>query len=277
MRHQRVLFWIFILAVIYLVVEIVGGLVTHSLALLADGFHLFADAASIGISLFAAWLSHRPAPAQKTFGYQRVEILAAFFNALLLVIMGLGILIQSVDRLRHPVVVQANLMLWIALGGLVLNIVFARLLHGDQHSNMNIRGAYLHVLGDLLGTIGTIVAAILILTLNWQLSDPLIGCLIALLVGFSGINLLRDAVNVLLEGSPAHLDVEEVRHELLHFEGIHAVHNLHVWNIDMQRTVLTAHLEVTKDAFSGETLTRVQDILKERFGLAHVTLQMEQV
>ncbi len=274
-RHFRSLRWVFGLTTAYLGVEIIGGLMTGSLALLADGFHMFADAAAIGISLFAQWLSHRPASSHKTFGFQRVEIMAAFFNALLLLAMGLGILYESYERFQTPVNIRADLMLLIAVGGLLINIISASLLHGDHQHNLNIKGAYLHVLGDLLGSAGAILAALAVLTFNWTAADPLISMLIALLVIRSAIGLLWDAIRILLEGCPSHLNVEDIRREILDCSGIQAVHHLHVWNINMQRTVLTAHLEVTPESFSGETLNRVQQMLKSRFGLNHVTIQLE--
>lgn len=274
-QHFRVLRWVFALTFFYLIVEVVGGLISGSLALLADGFHMFADATGIGLSLFAAWLSHRPAPAQRTFGYQRVEILAAFFNALLLLGMGVFILYESYERFHSPEPIQANLMLVIAIGGLIINIIAAKLLHQDHEHNLNIKGAYLHVLGDLLGSVGAIVAGLCILFFGWYWADPIISSLISLLILFSAAGLLREAVNILLEGCPSHIDITEIRQAILEFPGIQDIHNLHVWNINMQRAVLTAHLEVSPDAFTGETLSLVQNALKEKYGLSHVTIQME--
>lgn len=274
-QHFKVLRRVFALTFIYLIVEVAGGLISGSLALLADGFHMFADATGIGLSLFAAWLSHRPAPAHRTFGYQRVEILAAFFNALLLLGMGGFILYESYERFQSPEPIQANLMLVIAVGGLIINIISAKLLHHDHQHNLNIKGAYLHVLGDLMGSVGAIAAGLCILFLDWRWADPVISGLISILILFSSIGLLREAVNILLEGCPSHIDISDIRNSILEFQGIQDIHNLHVWNINMQRAVLTAHLEVTPEAFSGETLTQVQNALKDKYGLSHVTLQLE--
>jgi len=274
-RHFKVLRWVFGLTFIYLVVEVAGGVISGSLALLADGFHMFADAMGIGLSLFAAWLSHRPAPEHRTFGYQRVEILAAFFNALLLIGMGVFILYESFERFQNPEPIQANLMLMVATGGLVVNIIGAKLLHQGHEHNLNMKGAYLHVLGDLLGSVGAILAGACIYFFDWRWADPLISCLISFLILFSALGLLKEAVNILLEGCPSHIDIEDIRREILTYEGIEDIHNLHVWNINMQRAVLTAHLEVTPEAFSGKTLNTVQQALKEKYGLSHVTLQLE--
>lgn len=274
-RHFRVLKAVFGLTCLYLVIEIVGGLMSGSLALLADGFHMFADAAGIGLSLFAAWLAHKPAPPQRTFGYQRVEILTAFFNALFLMVMSGFIMYESFERFYTPEPIKASLMLPIAVGGLIVNIVAAKLLHADHKHNLNIKGAYLHVLGDLLGSVGAIVAGLVIIFLGWRWADPLISCVISALILFSAVGLLKEAINVLLEGCPSHIDIEEIRQEIMDFEGVQAIHNLHVWNINLQQALLTAHLEVTPEAFTGETLNRVQATLKDKFGLSHVTLQME--
>jgi len=274
-RHFKVLQWVFALTFLYLMVEVVGGLVSGSLALLADGFHMFADSAAIGLSLFAAWLSHRPAPAHRTFGYQRVEILTAFVNALLLVAMGVYILWESYQRFHQPEPIQANLMMIVAFGGLIVNIISAKLLHADHQHNLNIKGAYLHVLGDLLGSIGALAAGGLIWAFGWTWADPLISGGIALLITFSAYGLLCDSVNVLLEGCPSHIDIEEIHEAILAFEGVNAVHNLHVWNINMQQVLLTAHIQVKLEAYSGDTLNHVQNTLKEKFELSHVTLQLE--
>lgn len=274
-RHFKVLRWVFVLTSLYLVVEVVGGILSGSLALLADGFHMFADSAAIGLSLFAAWLSHRPAPAHRTFGYQRVEIIAAFVNALSLIAMGVFILWESYERFASPEPIRANMMMIVAFGGLIVNIIAAKLLHADHEHNLNIKGAYLHVLGDLLGSIGALAAGGLIWAFGWVWADPVISCLIALLIIYSAMGLLKESVNVLLEGCPSHIDIEEIRAEMLAFEGVSAIHNLHVWNINLQQALLTAHIEVTPDAYNGEILNRVQKALKEKFGLSHVTLQLE--
>jgi len=274
-RHFKVLQWVFGLTCVYLVIEVAGGLISGSLALLADGFHMFADAAGIGLSLFAAWLAHRPAPAQHTFGYQRVEILAAFFNALFLLGMSGYILYESYERFQSPEPVQAGIMMPIAIGGLLVNLVAAKLLHADHEHNLNIKGAYLHVLGDLLGSLGAIAASVCILLWGWQWADPLISGLVSLLILYSAVNLMKEAINVLLEGCPSHIDIEEIRQEILNFEGVVNIHNLHVWNINLQQALLTAHLEVSPEAYTGETLNQVQLTLREKFGLSRVTIQME--
>jgi cobalt-zinc-cadmium efflux system protein len=236
---------------------------------------MFADTTAIGISLFAAWFAHRPAPIHKTFGYQRSEIMAAFFNALILIVMGVFILYESYERFQSPVSIKANMMMLIATGGLIINIVSAKILHDEHHENLNLKGAYLHVLGDLLGSLGALTAGAVIYFFGWRWADPLISCFIAVLIVTSAVGLFKEALNVLLEGCPSHLNIADIRTALLACDGVQDVHHLHVWNINLQRTVLTAHLEVCPTAFSGETLNRVQNTLKQQFGLSHVTLQLE--
>jgi cobalt-zinc-cadmium efflux system protein len=274
-RSMRALRRVFVLTCLYLVLEVVGGWLSGSLALLADGFHMFADAGAIGISLFAQWYVHRPAPVYRTFGYQRMEVIAAFVNALGLIAMAVFILLESVERFRHPVSVQANLMLPIAIGGLLINIFSLRLLHADHQHNLNVKGAYLHVLSDLLGSLGAIAAGLFVWLFHWDIADAVLSGLIAALILGNAAGLLRDAANILLEGCPPHISIDAIRAAILDFDGVREVHHLHVWSINLQRIVLTAHLVVIPDAFGGEMLTRARDTLKHRFGLSHVTLQLE--
>lgn len=274
--HVQKLWRVLALTLTYMIVEFVGGWFSGSLALMADALHMLGDSTAIALSLFAAWFCILPATHQNTFGYQRAEVLAAFFNGILLMVLAIIICWEGYERFMDPAHVDAQLMWKVALGGLLVNLVAAKILHADAHSNMNIRGAYLHVLGDLLGSVGAVAAAIAIIAKGWSWADPLISTIIALLVLRSAYMLLKEAVNILLEGSPAHLDVREIERTLMDFDEVNAVHHLHVWNIDSQSIVLTAHLIVRSDAYSGETMNKVQIALKEQFGLSHVTLQLEE-
>jgi cobalt-zinc-cadmium efflux system protein len=275
-RSTAALRGVFALTSLYLVFEVVGGWLTGSLALLADGFHMFADAGAIGIALFAQWYSHRPAPEARTFGYQRLEVLAAFINALGLVALSLFIVWESIERFQAPVAVKAGWMIPIAVGGLIINLLSLRLLHGDHHHNLNVKGAYLHIMSDLLGSLGAIVAGLLVWFFHWNLADPILSLVIAAFILINSVGLLRDAINILLEGCPPHISIDAIRAEILTFDGVLDIHHLHVWSINLQRVVLTAHLVVTPDAFSGKTLMHARDVLKKSFGLSHVTLQLEQ-
>ena len=271
----RQLKMVFGLTMLYLFIEIGGAYVSGSLALLADGFHMFADAAGIGISLGAQWALHRPAPKGHTFGYQRLEVLAAFMNALGLLAMGLFIIWESVQRLQSPMTVHADVMLPIAIGGFLINLLSLKLLHAGHNHNLNVKGAYLHVFSDLLGSVGAIVAGIIIYFLHWNWADPALSVVIGILICINSIDLLKEAGNILLEGCPASIDIIELRRAMLAFPEIHEIHHLHVWNINSQNIVLTAHLVVDSQAFGGELLNRVQGELKQNFGLSHVTLQLE--
>jgi len=276
-HYARLLGIVFALTCIYLVVEIVGGVASGSLALLADGFHMVADTAAIGMSFLASWLAHHPAPREKTFGYQRVEILAAFFNALLLLAMGVFILWEALERMQHPHFIKPGLMMGIATGGLLVNIISAWVLHGDHHENLNLKAAYFHILGDLLGSVGAMTAGWMIWAYHWAGADVLVSALIAALIIKGGVSLLRESGAILLEGCPPHLNPNEIKDSILKQGGIERVHKLHIWNINLKQTVLTAHLEVHPEAFCGKTLNDIQLRLKEEFGISHATLQMEQV
>jgi cobalt-zinc-cadmium efflux system protein len=268
---------VFALTLLYLLIELGGAWVSGSLALLADGFHMLADAAGIGISLGAQWALHRPAPRGHTFGYQRLEVLAAFMNALGLLAMSVFILWESVQRLQHPMAIHATVMFPIAVGGFLINLISLKLLHAGHNHNLNVKGAYLHVFSDLLGSVGAMLAGALIFLFGWTWADPALSMLIGILICINAIGLLKEAGNILLEGCPAQIDILELRSAMLAFPEIHEVHHLHVWNINSQNIVLTAHLVVDTHAFGGELLNRVQRELKQSFGLSHVTLQLEVV
>ena len=267
--------WVFVLTLLYLFIEIAGAWLSGSLALLADGFHMFADAAGIGISLVAQWVLHRPAPKGHTFGYQRLEVLAAYLNALGLLGMSLFILWESIERFQSPTVIHTNVMMPVAIGGFVINLISLKLLHAGHQHNLNVKGAYLHVFGDLLGSVGAILAAGLIYFFHCNWVDPVLGMLIALLIAYSAIALLRESGNILVEGCPASIDIIQLKKAILAFDEVKEIHHLHVWNINSQNIVLTAHLVVSPEGFTGELLNRVQRELKQGFGLSHVTLQLE--
>lgn len=274
--HVQKLRRVLLLTTVYMLVEFAGGWLSGSLALTADAVHMLGDTTALGLSLFAAWFCILPARPQNTFGYQRAEVLAALFNGVLLSVLAVVICHESYERFTSPAAVDAQLMWKIALGGLLVNLIAVKVLHSDSHTNMNVKGAYLHVLGDLLGSVGALAAAGFILFFGWSWADPLISTVIALLVLRSAWMLLKDSMNILLEGCPSHIDVRDIEKTMLGFDGVRAVHNLHVWNINSQSIVLTAHLVVASQAYSGETMNRVQNALKEEFGLCHVTLQLEQ-
>lgn len=260
-----------------LVVEVVGGLWTGSLALLADAGHVASDAAGLLLALFAAWLSQRPPDDARTFGYHRVEVLSALGNgALLYVVIGL-ITRDAFVRLAHPPEVQSGPMLAIACVGLVGNLLAALALYRHSHTNLNVRGAFLHVLADALGSIGAIAAGVVMVTTGRHEADAIASLFICLVIAWSSWGLVRDAVHILLEGVPPHLDLEAVRGTLAGLEGVSEVHDLHLWSLSSGTESLTAHLVVAKGADNQKVLDAGSTLLDEIYGLKHVTLQIETV
>lgn len=266
---------VLILTAFYTVAEAVGGWYTGSLALLADAGHMLADVAALALALFAAWFSRRPATARKTFGYHRAEILAALTNGVTLVIAALLICREAYERLQAPPQVDSRTMLFIAAGGFAVNLVSAWLLHGDHHHNINVRGAWLHVMGDLLGSLGAIAAAVLMMGFGWYAADPVISFVIALLIVWSSWQIIRDSANVLLEGTPAHINLAAVEDALRETEGVADVHDLHVWTITSGRDALSAHVVHTERAAAPELLRSLRGKLRERFRIDHLTIQLE--
>jgi len=275
-RNRRALRRSLMVTLALLAVEAVGGWLANSLALLSDAAHMASDAAALGLSLFALWFARRPAPADKTYGYHRTEVLAALANATgLLVLAGL-ILHEAYERVLAPPEVAGPLMLAVAAAGLVANAASAWMLHsGDVRGNLNLRGAFLHVVGDLAGSVGAILAAAVISLTGWTLVDPLVSGLIALMIIVSGWRLMRDTLNVLMEGTPAGLSYAEVEQALREQPGVANVHDLHIWTITSGFPALSCHLVMTPEATSQHLLQQVRAMLEERFGLRHVTIQVE--
>ena len=273
--NKRALMIALVLAAGYMVAEVIGGLITNSLALLADAGHMLADVAALALSLAAMWIAERPPSPRRTYGYYRAEILAALVNGATLVAIAIYIFIEAVGRLREPPTVAGGLMLAIATGGLVVNLIMLGILHGGQSHSLNVRGAWLHVLTDTLGSVGTIAAAMLIWLLGWNWSDPAISILIALLVIYSAWALLKESVNVLMESAPSGIDVDEVRDALMEIASVTAVHDLHVWTITSGLDALSAHVVTTGSRPAGECLSEIREAMHERFGIDHVTIQVE--
>lgn len=265
------------LVLVYIVAEVVGGYLTNSLALLADAGHMLSDAAALGLSLFALWIARRPASPQHSYGFYRAEILAALANGATLIAIALVIFVEAWQRFRVPPAVEGRGVMLIAAGGLVVNLVSLWLLHEGRKESLNVQGAWLHVLTDALGSVGAIVAGLLVWRFNWFLADPLMSVLIGLLVIYSSWALLKDAVRVLMEGTPGHLDLEEIRSALLAVEGVDEVHDLHVWSISSGMTALSAHVCVAPGQVGDATLGATRRMLHDRFGVDHSTIQVELV
>jgi len=266
---------VFALSASFMVVQVVVGWWTNSLALLADAAHLFVDAAGVGLSLFAVWFAERPATAEKTYGYYRVEILAALVNGVVLCVLAIAILVEAWDRLgvRHEV--SAGPVLVVAVAGLGVNLLAAWLLHAGAGESLNVRGAYLEVLGDALSSAAVIVAAAVILVTGWTAADALASAAIGLLILPRTFALLKQAVNVLLEGVPAHLDLAEIETALRGVPGVKRVHDLHVWTLTSGREAMSVHVEVEPGTPPDRILDELHVVLHARFGIDHTTIQVE--
>ena len=275
-RGRRRLLFVLVLTAVYMLAEAAGGWLTGSLALLADAGHMFADVAAIALALIAARFGAKPASATKTFGYYRLEILAAFINGVALAAVSLFILYDAYGRwLAPPVLERGGLMTAVASGGLLVNLVCAWLLHGDHEHNLNMRGAWLHVVGDALGSVGAIAAGVFVTLKGWYAADPLFSALIAVLIIWSSWKLIREATNVLLEGTPAHINLAAVEGAILSTDGVEDVHDLHVWTITSGREALSAHVRHAHAAAPAELLRSLRSKLHDQFGVDHLTIQME--
>lgn len=258
----------------YMIAEVVGGLLANSLALLADAGHMLSDVAALGLSLFAVWIAGQPASPGRSYGYWRAEILAALVNGVTLVAIALVIVREAFERFRNPPEVQGGLMMAIAIGGLLVNLTSLFILRGGKGESLNVRGAWLHVLTDALGSIGAITAGVLIWWTGWNWIDPATSLFIAGLVLFSAWPLLKESVSILMEWAPGNIDVEAVRRMMNGVPGVIVVHDLHIWTITSGMVALSAHVLVREN--SPELLETLRRGLHDRFGIDHVTLQLEE-
>jgi cobalt-zinc-cadmium efflux system protein len=258
----------------FLVAEVVGGWVSNSLALLADAGHMLTDVGALALSLFVAWFSRQPATPRKTYGYLRWEILAALINGAVLLMASGWIIWEALQRLRTPEPIGGTLMLVVAALGLVVNAVSAWLLHGSQHESLNIRGAYLHVVSDLLGSVAAIVAAVLVGQLGWLVADPVASLLMTALIVRGAWRLVREAVDVLLEATPKHIELDRLRGAMAAVGGVREVHDLHVWTLTSGVVAMSAHA-VAPDATEHHRVLRDLHAAVARFGIHHATIQLE--
>jgi cobalt-zinc-cadmium efflux system protein len=259
---------------VFLVAEVVGGILSNSLALLADAGHMLTDVAALGLSLFVAWFSRRPETDRRTYGYLRLEILAAFVNGATLLLLSAWILIEAVLRFGSPEPISGGLMLLVAVIGLLVNVVAAWTLHPSQGGSLNIRGAYLHVLSDLLGSVGTVAAALLVSYGGWLVADPIASVFVTLLILRSAWRLVRESVDVLLESTPAHISLGAVRAQLEAIPGVESVHDLHVWTVTSNHIAMSAHAIVRSPERQQHVLEHALDAMR-LFGIHHVTIQLE--
>lgn len=277
----RRLWWALMINAVFLVVEVIGGILTHSLALLADGGHMFTDVGALALAIFVARLARRTATPERTFGLLRAEVLGAFINgATLVLIVGL-IFWEAIRRLSHPDVIEGPLMLAVAILGLMANLASVAVLAGHRQKNVNIQGAFFHMVADALGSVGAIVAAIVIWTTGWYTVDSIASLLIGILILWSSWGFLRRTINILLEATPEDIDYGEVKQALESLEHIDEVHDLHIWTITSGMPVITAHITLKPGCCDTShwqsCLNQAQDLLKERFGVSHSTLQVEPI
>lgn len=274
-KHERSLWWAFGLTAAFLAAEVVGGLLTNSLALLSDATHMATDVFALAISLVAVRLARRPPDARRSYGYARMEAIGALINGVLLFVVAGYILWEAVGRFRAQAAVASTGMLAIAVGGLAVNLIAMRLLRAGSGESLNVKGAYLEVWSDMLGSVGVIIGAVVIKATGWTVVDPIVAVLISLWVLPRTWNLLRDAGHILMEGVPEGVSLDAVRAAILDAPGVVSVHDLHVWSLGSREPALTAHVVATE----GMDLARLREalvtILAARFDIGHVTLQLE--
>lgn len=274
-RSKKRLVVVLFLTAGYLVAEVIGGFLTGSLALLADAGHMLTDVAGIGLALLAIQFGERPATPERTYGYYRLEILAAVANSVILLGVSLYILWEACGRLRHPLIVSSKAMLIVALVGLGVNVVSMLMLRRVASKSLNMTGAYYEVLSDLITSIGVIVAAVIMITTGWYYADPIISGIIGLAILPRTWKLLKEGIGVLLEGTPSDVSVAEVRESLKQIPGVIEVHDLHAWSLTSGLNACSAHLVVEDRIPQSEMLTNARRVLKEQHNLEHSTIELE--
>lgn len=272
---QKAMLLVVLLLAVYLVVELIGGLWANSLALLADAGHMFTDIAALLMSVVAMWLAGRPPTARRSFGFHRLEILAALMNSSLLIVLTGGLLFEAARRIQHPSTVVGIKLMAIAMGGLVVNGLGAWILARCHHDGLNSRGALLHVLSDAAGSFGSVVAGFLIWRFGWNLADPVVSALIAVLILRSAWGLVGESVDILLQNTPAYLDPAEIVHSIESLPGVLNSHDLHIWTLTSGMVSLTCHVEVVDESACMTILQEIKALLLERFRIDHATLQLE--
>lgn len=277
--NKKTLLIAFTIITIYMVIEVVGGFITNSLALLSDAGHMLSDAISLGIGALAFTISEKVANYRNTYGYKRFEILAAVFNGVTLILIAIFICIEAIKRFTNPPEVASSGMLIIATIGLLVNVLVAWILMrgGDTHDNLNMRAAFLHVIGDMLGSVGAIVAAILIMLFGWEWADPVASIIVAILVLISGWRVTRDSVHVLMEGTPSNIKTADIICIFQEAEGVEEIHDLHIWSITSGQNALSCHIVVDGSLTVEDSQKILQDLEHKLFhlGIGHMTVQLE--
>jgi len=276
LSNRRRLLLVLALTVAYMLAEAIGGFVTNSLALISDAGHMLTDIAALLLAILALWFAGRPITHRKTYGYFRMEILAALANGVALVAISLILFYEALQRVRSPQTVRGLEVMVIAGGGLLVNALSAWLLHAGSQENMNMRGAFLHVASDALGSVGALIAGALIWQKGLLIADPLVSMAMCILIIFSSWQLIRDAVNVLLEGTPSHIDVAALIGAMHTVDNVRQVHDLHVWTISSGKDALSAHVKIDAGSSYRAVLASLQEKLINEFNIGHLTIQVEQ-
>lgn len=274
-RHKSRLAMAFGLTFSFMLAEVIGGLWTGSLALLADAAHMLTDAGGLALALVAIRFAEKPATPQRTFGYVRMEILSALANAVVLLLLTIYILYEAYQRFLEPPPILGGPMLAVAVVGLIVNLISMKLLAGGSSESLNVKGAYFEVLSDMLGSLGVIIAAVIVMATGWTLADPIVGAGIGLFIVPRTWILLKQAVHILMEGTPPNVDIALLEKSLLALPGVSAVHDLHVWTLTSGLDAMSAHIVVADMAEARTTLVAANQLLAEKFGLKHTTIQIE--
>lgn len=274
-RHKSRLGMAFGLTFSFMLAEVIGGLWTGSLALLADAAHMLTDAGGLALALVAIRFAEKPATPQRTYGYVRMEILSALANAVVLLLLTIYILYEAYQRFLEPPPILGGPMLAVAVVGLIVNLISMKLLAGGSSESLNVKGAYFEVLSDMLGSLGVIIAAVIVMATGWTLADPIVGAGIGLFIVPRTWILLKQAVHILMEGTPPEVDIALLEKSLLALPGVSAVHDLHVWTLTSGLDAMSAHIVVADMTRGRETLIAANRLLAEEFGLKHTTIQIE--
>ncbi len=270
--------FIFALLLIFFIIELTAGFLTNSLALISDAGHMLADIFAITISLLGFKIAENKATKSKTYGLYRAEIIAAFLNGIMLILISGYILIEAVERFKNPSPVKGLEMFIVASAGLIVNIIAGIILFPDRQKNLNLRSAYLHVLGDALGSIGAMTAGIIIITTGKFYADVIASLIISILIAYNSIRLLKDSINVLMEGAPLDVDIDKVRKAILEIPDVIAVHDLHVWTLTSGKNILTAHVSVKGEIDRRKLsalLNEIENTVKDNSNIEHITIQIE--
>ena len=277
-NHTEHKLWlVFVISVSIFVIEIVGGILSNSLALISDSLHVLLDFSAIGISLVAFRIAKKPHSTKLSFGFHRIEIVAALVNGITLILVSCFIFYESYKRFLEPQDIQINMLIGFAVVGFAANLAMMFILKKDSHSNLNIKGSYTHVIGDTLSSIGVIVGGIIMSFTNYSIIDPIISVGIGILIVRSGIILCKECLHIFMEGTPNEIKIQSVSEEITKFEGVYEIHDLHVWTLTSNVFAMSVHVKITQESVpqTNSLLRKINEIMKEKFGINHCTIQIE--